>query len=267
MAVRHTEPKLQDIDIITVEDLVVGYGDTIVLDGVSFSVRQGEILTILGPSGCGKSTLLKVMAGLISPQRGRIRVVGEEITPGNAGEAVARVRQHLGFLFQSGALFEFLTVAENVALPLEEFTDLPPELIAGIVQLKLDLVELGQYGHLMPGELSGGMKKRAALARTMALDPEIILCDAPGDGLDPVIGRGVDELLLELNAFLGITLVVATQELESIENLAGRCIMLDVKSKGIIVSGPFAELQESKDPRVRLFFQRGIVRPTAGGTA
>ncbi|MFP3869196.1 MAG: ABC transporter ATP-binding protein [Desulfobacteraceae bacterium] len=267
MAVRHTEPKLQDIDIITVKDLVVGYGDTIVLDGVSFSVRQGEILTILGPSGCGKSTLLKVMAGLISPHRGRIRVMGEEITPGNAGEAVARVRQHLGFLFQSGALFESLTVAENVALLLEEFTDLPSELIAGIVQLKLDLVELGQYGHLMPGELSGGMKKRAALARTMALDPEIILCDDPGVGLDSVIGRGMDELLLELNAFLGITLVVATQELERIENLAGRCIMLDVKSKGIIVSGPLAELQESKDPRVRLFFQRGVVRPTARGTA
>jgi phospholipid/cholesterol/gamma-HCH transport system ATP-binding protein len=135
------------------------------------------------------------------------------------------------------------------------------------VQLKLDLVELGQYGHLMPGELSGGMKKRAALARTMALDPEIILCDEPGAGLDPVIRRGLDELLLELNAFLGITIVVATQELEGIENLVGRCIMLDMKSKGIIVSGPLAELQESKDPRVRLFFQRGIVRPTAGGTA
>lgn len=267
MAERNTTSKLPERDIITVKDLVVGYGGTTVLNGLSFTVRQGEILTIFGTSGCGKSTLLKVMAGMILPRSGQIRVAGEEITSENTETAVARVRQHLGFLFQSGALFEALTVAENVALPLEEFTDLPPELIGGLVQLKLDLVGLGQYGNLMPGELSGSMKMRAALARSMALDPEILFCDEPGVGLDPVVGRAMDVLLLELNAFLGITLVVSTHELGRIENLAGRALMLDVTSKGIIGSGPLAELQASQDPRVRLFFQRGIVRPTVGGTA
>lgn len=199
-------------DLITVQDLVVGYGETRVLDGVSFAIRPGEILAIIGPSGCGKSTLLKALAGLVQPLEGRIRIAGEEISAASREEALHRARRHLGILFQSGALFESITVAENVALPLREFTDLPPELIDVLVQLQLDLVGLGRYGHLMPGELSGGMKKRAGLARTMALDPEIILCDEPAGGLDPVMAREVDELLVELNAFLGVTLVVVTHK-------------------------------------------------------
>jgi phospholipid/cholesterol/gamma-HCH transport system ATP-binding protein len=250
-------PQYQD-DIIAVENLVVGYGEHVVLDGVSFAVRQGEVLSILGPSGCGKSTLLKTMAGLITPLKGRIRVVGEEITAEHPEEALERVRRHIGVLFQSGALFESLTVAENVALPLEEFTDLPRDLIDTIVQLKLDMVDLGGFAHLMPGELSGGMRKRAGLARTMVLDPQILLCDEPASGLDPVIAREVDELLLELNQALGITLIVVTHSLASIHNLSGRCLMLNPKIKGIIASGSLDALKESLDPEVRNFFQRHI---------
>lgn len=245
-------------DIIAVEDLVVGYGEHVVLDGVSFVVRQGEVLSILGPSGCGKSTLLKTMAGLITPLRGRIRVAGEEITAENPEEALERVRRHIGVLFQSGALFESLTVAQNVALPLEEFTDLPRDLIDTIVQLKLDLVDLGRFANLMPGELSGGMRKRAGLARTMVLDPQILLCDEPASGLDPVIAREVDELLLELNQALGITLIVVTHSLASIHNLSGRCLMLNPKTKGIIAAGPLDALKNSQNPEVRNFFQRRI---------
>jgi phospholipid/cholesterol/gamma-HCH transport system ATP-binding protein len=247
-------------DIIAVENLVVGYGEHVVLDGVSFAVRSGEILSILGPSGCGKSTLMKTMAGLITPLEGRIRVAGEEITAENAEEALERVRRHIGVMFQSGALFESLTVAENVALPLEEFTDLPRELIDIIVQLKLDLVDLGGFANLMPGELSGGMRKRAGLARTMVLDPQILLCDEPGSGLDPVIAREVDELLLELNQALGITLIVVTHSLASVHNLSGRCLMLDPKTKGIIASGSLEALKASQNPDVRGFFQRSIDR-------
>jgi phospholipid/cholesterol/gamma-HCH transport system ATP-binding protein len=247
-------------DLITVQGLVVGYGETIVLEEVSFAVGPGEILTILGPSGCGKSTLLKALAGLASPFKGRIRIAGEDITAADNEEALTRARRHLGVLFQSGALFESITVAQNVALPLREFTNLPPELIEVVVQLKLDLVGLGRHGHLMPGELSGGMKKRAGLARTMALDPQILLCDEPSGGLDPVRAREVDELLVELSIFLGITLVVVTHQVATIENLSGRCLMLDPESKGIIAAGTLEELKDSAIPRVRSFFQRQLVR-------
>jgi phospholipid/cholesterol/gamma-HCH transport system ATP-binding protein len=247
-------------ELISVQDLVLGYGRNIVLDGVSFAVRPGEILAIIGPSGCGKSTLLKAVAGLLPPLKGRIRLLGEAINAANAEEKLLKVRQHIGVLFQSGALVESLTVAENVALPLEEFTELPRELIDMVVQLKLDLVEMGLYGHLMPGELSGGMKKRAGLARTMVLDPEILLCDEPSAGLDPETAREVDELLLELNASLGITLVVVTHQVDTINNLSSRCLMLDPKIKGIIAAGALADLKESVDPDVRSFFQRQIIR-------
>jgi phospholipid/cholesterol/gamma-HCH transport system ATP-binding protein len=252
-------------DIIIVENLTAGYGETVVLEGISFSVHQGEILTILGASGCGKSTLLKAMTGLVPAMEGRIWVVGQEITGDNAEEALATVRQHMGVLFQSGALFESLNVAENVALPLQEFTDLPGELIRTIVQMKLDLVDLGQFVHLMPGELSGGMKKRAGLARSMVLDPKILFCDEPASGLDPATAREVDALLLELNAFLGITLVVVTHDLASINNLSGRSIMLAVDHKGIIASGPVAKLKDSDDTEVRSFFQRQVMESSAKG--
>jgi phospholipid/cholesterol/gamma-HCH transport system ATP-binding protein len=253
--------RVENNELITVQDLVVGYTGTPVLEGVSFSLRSGEILSVIGPSGCGKSTLLKALSGLVQPFKGRIHIAGEEITGGDGEEALQRARGHIGVLFQSGALFESITVAENVALPLQEFSQLPPELIEVVVQLKLDLVGLGRHGHLMPAELSGGMKKRAGLARTMVLDPEILLCDEPASGLDPETAREVDQLLLEFNSFLGITLVVVTHQVATIENLAGRCLMLDPKIKGILAAGSLADLKASTDPGVRSFFQRQILKP------
>lgn len=254
-------------NIITVENLTVGYGETVVLEDVSFSVRPGEILTILGASGCGKTTLLKAIIGLVVPSQGRIWVVDREITGENADEALSAVRHHIGVLFQSGALFESLSVRENVALPLKEFTDLPPELIETIVQLKLDLVELSRFGHLMPGELSGGMRKRAGLARGMVLDPKILFCDEPAAGLDPVTAREMDSLLLELNTYLGVTLVVVTHDLASIDNLSGRSIMIAADRKGIIASGTASSLKESDAPGIKDFFQRQVEERPEEGTA
>jgi phospholipid/cholesterol/gamma-HCH transport system ATP-binding protein len=251
------EQKFREQEIIAVENLAVGYGQTVVLKNVSFSILRGESLTILGPSGCGKSTLLRAMTGLLPPWQGRIRIAGEQIGTGEQNEALTRIRRQVGVLFQSGALIGSLTVAENVSLPIEEFTDLPRDIIADMVQLKLDLVKLGKTGHLMPAELSGGMRKRAGLARAMALDPKILFCDEPSSGLDPATAAEIDGLLLELKAALGVTVVVVTHELGSIENLSDRCIMLNGESKGIIASGvPQTLKRESRDPRVRGFFQR-----------
>jgi phospholipid/cholesterol/gamma-HCH transport system ATP-binding protein len=245
--------------VIEVENLTAGYGDHVVLENVDFSVREGEILTVLGPSGCGKSTLLKAMVGLLPPMKGTIRIAGEEIGSLKDDEALSRVRQQIGVLFQSGALMDFLSVAENVALPLREFSDLPGELIESMVQLKLDLVKLGGQGHLKPSELSGGMNKRAGLARAMALDPKILFFDEPAAGLDPATAVEIDDLLLELNEYLGVTLVVITHELATIENISDRCLMLNGEERGIIAEGPPEQLKnESEDPRVRSFFQRGV---------
>jgi phospholipid/cholesterol/gamma-HCH transport system ATP-binding protein len=252
--------------IIAVDDLTVAYGETVILEGVSFEVAAGEILTILGASGCGKTTLLRALTGLVPARQGRIRVVDREITGKHPEEALHEIRQHIGVLFQSGALFESQTVRENVSLPLREFTNLPRELIETIVQLKLDLVALGEFGHLMPGELSGGMRKRAGLARSMVLDPKILFCDEPAAGLDPATAREMDELLLELNAFLGITVVVVTHNVASIDNLAGRSIMLDRERQGIIASGKSEDLKASDDPEVRAFFRRHIEARPGGGS-
>ncbi|MEJ2699054.1 MAG: ATP-binding cassette domain-containing protein [Desulfuromonadales bacterium] len=252
------ERTLKKEEIIAVENLTVGYGEHIVLKNVSFSVGEGEILTVLGPSGCGKSTLLKAMVGLLPPRQGKIRIAGVEIASIKDDEALSRVRQHIGVLFQSGALIDFLTVAENVALPLHEFSQLPDELIDSMVQLKLDLVKLGRQGHLKPSELSGGMTKRAGLARAMALDPQILFFDEPASGLDPATAVEIDDLLLELNKYFGVTLVVITHELATIENISDRCLMLDGETKGIIAEGPPGQLKNESDERVRSFFQRGI---------
>lgn len=258
MAETIAEKTQKSEDIIVVEDLTVGYGEHIVLEGIDFSVREGEILTILGPSGCGKSTLLKALVGLLPPRKGKIRIAGEEIGSLQEDEALSRIRQQVGVLFQSGALIDFLTVAENVALPLREFSGLPGELIDAMVQLKLDLVKLGRQGHLMPSELSGGMAKRAGLARAMALDPKILFFDEPASGLDPATAVEIDDMLLELNEYLGVTLVVITHELATIENISDRCLMLDGEIKGIIAEGPPRKLKEESEEKVRSFFQRGI---------
>lgn len=244
-------------EMIRVENLALGYGSEMILKNINFSVQAGEIVTVLGGSGCGKSTLLKGLIGLLAPARGRIFLGGREITGMDSAEALAWARRKTGVLFQSGALIGSLTLSENVALPIEEFTDLPGSLIEDIVRLKLEQVKLADYASYMPSELSGGMKKRAGLARAIALDPEILFCDEPSAGLDPVTSAEMDELLMELNHSLGITMVVVTHELPSIETISHRSIMLDGRAHGIIAMGTPAELKSgSTDPRVQAFFNR-----------
>jgi len=242
---------------VRVEDLTLGYGDRVVLEAVDLTIWRGEIVTILGGSGCGKSTLLKAMIGLLPPLKGSIALGGRIITGSGNEDNLALARKKIGVLFQSGALMGSLTLAENVALPIQELTTLSAELVDDLVRLKLEMVGLTGFDTLLPAELSGGMRKRAALARAMALDPEILFCDEPSAGLDPVTSAELDQLLLELKRALGITMVLVTHELPSIEAISDRCVMLDGKVRGIIAVGTPAELREgSTDPRVQAFFHR-----------
>lgn len=241
--------------VVEVEGLELGYGRRPVLEDVAFSVRRGEALTILGPSGCGKTTLLKAMVGLVPHRRGRIRITGRDVD----GRTTPRwIRERVGVLFQTGALLGGYSVAENVALPIRELRRLPRSIVDRMVQIKLDLVRLGDKGRASPAELSGGMAKRVGLARAMALDPEVLFCDEPAAGLDPATAREMDELLVELNANVGITLVVVSHELGTIENVSTRCIMLDPEARGIVATGTPSELLGSGDPRVRRFFRRRL---------
>ncbi len=241
--------------ILDVQDLEIGYGDDPVLRDVTFSVKKGEAVTILGPSGCGKSTLLKSLIGLLPPRKGTIRIGGRELD----GDGPPRwIREKVGVLFQSGALLGGYTTAENVGLPIRELTRLPGHIIDRVVQIKLDLVRLGDKGHLPPSDLSGGMKKRVGLARAMALDPEVLFCDEPAAGLDPATAKQMDELLVELNVNVGVTLLVVSHEIGTIENISSRCIMLDGEAKGIIATGTPDDLLKSDDPRVRRFFERRL---------
>jgi phospholipid/cholesterol/gamma-HCH transport system ATP-binding protein len=244
-------------EIIRVQDLSLGYGERIVLEHMNFSIHTGEIVSVLGGSGCGKSTLLKALIGLLRPFEGRIFLTGSEIT-GPAGDAALNLaRRRIGVLFQSGALIGSLSLGENVALPIQEFTRLSPEIIQDLVRLKLELVGLDGFEGYLPAELSGGMRKRAGLARAMALDPDILFCDEPSAGLDPVTSAELDELLMELNRSLGITMVVITHELPSIERISHRSIMLDGEARGIIAMGSPEELKSKNgDPRVQAFFHR-----------
>lgn len=243
-------------EVVRVEHLSLGYGDEPVLKDISFSVHAGEIVTILGSSGSGKSTLLKGLIGLLPPMEGNIHVLGEEISAGRALRIRERKRT-IGVLFQSGALLGSFNLKENVALPVREYGAVPDALIEEIVRLKLQLVNLGPYGEYMPADLSGGMRKRAGLARAMALDPEILFCDEPTAGLDPVTGSEIDRLLVEFNRSLGITMVVVTHELGSIEAISHRSIMLDMEKKGIIAVDTPQRLKSEYDiPRVQAFFQR-----------
>jgi len=248
-----------DAPIITVENLTLAYGSFVVMRDLTFEIRRGEIFAILGPSGCGKSTLFNALIGLLRPRHGRIHIGGETLGPQSDEQALARVRRQIGVLFQSGALLDWLTVGENVAFRLREATSLPEGLIEQIVGLKLELVKLDANLHSMPAELSGGMVRRAGLAASMATDPALLFCDEPTSGLDPTTAMDIDELLLEVNRFLDITILVVTHEVMTLENIATRCIMLDKEAKGIIASGSLRDLQHnSDDPRVQAFFQRRI---------
>ncbi len=247
----NTEP------VIRVAGLSAGYGDRQVLENIGFDIFPGEILTIVGTSGCGKTTLLKNLIGLAAPARGSIRYWGREIT-GLDDEALNRLRRKIGVSFQSNALFNSISVAENVALPLRESRAVDQEIIPVISRMKLSLVGLGDTAHLMPDSLSGGMKKRVAFARAVALDPEIVFFDEPSSGLDPVTAAGLDRLIRRLRDLLEITAVVVTHDLASIRAIADRVLML---AEGrIVFLGGLEEADRSADPVVRAFFDRGRER-------
>ncbi|MGC2433494.1 MAG: ATP-binding cassette domain-containing protein [Desulfobaccales bacterium] len=242
--------------IIVVDGLTARFGENTVFERVSFRVNRGEILVILGGSGCGKSTLLKHLIGLYPPTAGRVLVNGIDIMTDDES-MLHSLKTGIGVLFQSGALFGSMTLAQNVGLTLQEFTDLNEETIDLIVRMKLALVNLAGYENHLPEEISGGMAKRAGLARAMALDPAILFFDEPSAGLDPVTAVELDNLIKSLNAGMGTTMVVVTHELESIFAIAHRVIMLDKDAKGIIAEGDPRDLKEhSPDPRVKNFFNR-----------
>lgn len=245
--------------VIDVSGLGVSYGEQIILSDVSFTVFKGEILVIAGESGCGKSTLLKHMIGLHKPDTGKVTI--DDIDIINADdEMMRRVRRNIGMLFQSSALIGSMTLGENVALPLYEFTVLPEETIELIVKMKLAMVGLSGYENHLPSELSGGMKKRAGIARALALDPPILFFDEPSAGLDPVTSAGLDMLIKKINEGVGTTMVIVTHELQSIFAVAHRILMLDKSKKGIIGEGTPWELKEhSTDPRIIAFFNRRVI--------
>jgi phospholipid/cholesterol/gamma-HCH transport system ATP-binding protein len=252
--------------IIEVRGVTVGYGERVIQQNLAFQVRRGEVFVILGGSGTGKSSVLKAMIGLIEPLAGQILFAGEDIVQ-SEGEDRRRLLRKFGVMYQSGALFGSMTVLENVRLPLDEFTDLGAEAKDLVALAKLNQVSLLAAAGRMPSELSGGMQKRAAIARALALDPGILFLDEPSAGLDPITSAGLDSTIRALSRGLGITFVVVTHELQSIYAIADRCIMLDARRKTIIAEGAPADLRDhSEDPYVRQFFLRQAEPAAAAGS-
>jgi phospholipid/cholesterol/gamma-HCH transport system ATP-binding protein len=244
--------------IIEVKNLTARFGNNLVFENVSFNVYRGEVLVIVGGSGCGKSTLLKMMIGLNRPHAGQILYQGGDIVQAGEDE-LNRYRQNIGMLFQSGALFSSMTIGENIALPLQEYTDLDQATINNIIKMKLGMVNLEGYENHNPAELSGGMRKRAGIARAMALDPSVLFLDELSAGLDPITAVELDDLIIKTNEALGTTMVIVSHELESIYKIAHRVLMLDKEAKGMIAEGkPLALKEQATDPRVKSFFLRQL---------
>ncbi len=241
-------------EIVKVEGLNAGYDGSRILHDVSFTAFAGDVTVILGASGCGKTTLLKHLIRLYSPAQGTIALFGREITSMDEPEFDALLRR-VGVLFQNGALLNSINVAENVAIPLEQHTDLPPEVIDRLVRTKLRLVELEQTLGKLPSELSGGMRKRAALARSIILDPELLFCDEPSAGLDPVTTAGLDYLLLKLRDKLGMSMVIVTHVVPSIKRIADRCIFMDQGE--VLFAGTLQETESSGVEKIEHFFKEG----------
>ncbi|HEY7518857.1 MAG TPA: ATP-binding cassette domain-containing protein [Methylomirabilota bacterium] len=241
---------------IAVRDLDMRYGDRVIQRDLTFTVGAGEIFVIMGGSGCGKSTLLRHLIGLIPPARGEVLYDGESFWAAEPDRR-ERLMRRFGVLYQSGALWSSLTLAENVALPLGEYTTLDAARIAELVSLKLALVGLAGFENFYPSEISGGMRKRAGLARAMALDPDILFFDEPSAGLDPISSKLLDDLILELRDSLGATVVVVTHELASIFAIASNSVFLDAETRTMTASGDPKQLLHSADPKVRRFLTRG----------
>jgi phospholipid/cholesterol/gamma-HCH transport system ATP-binding protein len=239
--------------IISVRDLHVKYGATEILHGVSFDVRRGETLVIMGGSGSGKSTLVRTLIGLEKPSSGHVLIKGKDVAAIGETE-LDEVRKKIGMSFQGGALFGSMTVGENVGLPLREHTKLEDSTIEIMVRLKLEQVGLEGFEYYMPSQLSGGMRKRAAVARALAMDPEILFFDEPSAGLDPIIAAGIDQLILELKRAFHMTILVVTHELASAFLIADRIVLID--RGNILAIGTIAEMQSSAQPRVRQFLDR-----------
>lgn len=251
---------MTDQPVVSIEHLVVKYGERTVLNNITTAFYPGEIRVILGTSGCGKTTLLKTTIGLLKPYSGSVRLFGHQIQDPDSPET-ANVLKQAGVLFQNGALLGSLTVANNLALPLEMHTTLSPAVIEEMVHLKLAQVDLPHAANLFPGELSGGMRKRAALARALIMEPPVLFCDEPSAGLDPVTAAGLDDLLLKIRESLGITIVVVTHELASIEKIADKLIFLHKGS--LLFDGPLKEALALTEGPVNDFFNRH--EPTSQG--
>jgi phospholipid/cholesterol/gamma-HCH transport system ATP-binding protein len=243
---------------IVVEDLTMAYGDFVVMKDLNFTIYRGDVFIIMGGSGCGKSTLMRHMIGLKSPAKGRVLYDGNVSFWDVGPEERDRVMRHVGVMYQSGALWSSMTLAENVSLPMEEYTDLKSSEMRDIASLKLSLVGLAGFEDYYPSEISGGMAKRAAIARAMALDPDILFLDEPSAGLDPISARNLDELILELRESLGTTFVVVTHELASIFTIANNSVFLDVELRTQSAVGDPKKLRDTKDgSNVRKFLTRG----------
>ncbi len=242
---------------VTVKHLTMAYGDFVVMRDLNFTIHRGDIFIVMGGSGCGKSTMMTILIGLKSPAKGQV-FYGDQDFWGSDPETRDRIIRNAGVMYQGGALWSSMTLAENVALPLEEYTDLGAGEIRDVVELKLALVGLAGFEEFYPSEISGGMQKRAGIARAMALDPEILFFDEPSAGLDPVSARRLDDLILQLSESLGTTMVVVTHELASIFAIGNDSVFLDASMRTMTATGdPKKLLAETEDPTLRMFLTRG----------